>query len=273
MQEPSCECFEVASTAAAGQDKKAEAIPLGSRFSTEEAGMSTATKLVEAETFGELLEQLGGISPHRVRLRPSPGSATEQDVLDILNRTNRLYELVDGVLVEKVMGYAESTLACNLIKLLGNFLDRHDLGNLAGMDGTMRLMPKLVLIPDVSFVRWENLPSRRPPAEPIPNLVPDLAVEVLSEGKTRAEMERKRREYFLAGVSLLWLIDLDARVVQVYDSPENCRVFTESDTLDGGSVLPGLSLPVREIFARSPPREEGETKRTPRRSSKRKKPH
>jgi Uma2 family endonuclease len=228
--------------------------------------MSKATPSVEPETFGELLEQLGGVSPHRVRLRPPPGSATEKDLLDILTRTNRPCELVDGVLVEKVMGYPESTSACQIIKLLGNFLDRHDLGNLAGMDGTMRLIPKLVRIPDVSFVRWEKLPARQPPAEPIPDLVPDLAVEILSEDNTRGEMDRKLREYFLAGVSLVWFVDRNTRTVKVYESPENYRIFTESDTLDGGSVLPGLSLSVREIFARSPMQAPSRTKRTSRRT-------
>lgn len=228
--------------------------------------MSTAATPAEPENFGELLEQLGGISPHRVRLRPPPGSATEKDVLDILHRTNRLCELVDGVLVEKVMGYPESTLACRIIQLLGNFLDRHDLGNLAGMDGTLRLMPKLVRIPDVSFVSWEKLPNRQPPAEPIPDLVPDLAVEVLSEGNTRGEMDRKLREYFLAGVSVVWFVDAKTRTVKVYDTPESRRVLTEDDTLDGGSVLPELALPVRDIFARSPASAPREASRTGRRT-------
>lgn len=231
--------------------------------------MSTAIPSAGPETIGELLEQLGGISPHRIRLRPPPGSATEKDLLDILNRTNRPCELVDGVLVEKVMGYPESTLACQLIKLLGNFLDRHDLGNLAGMDGTMRLMPKLVRIPDVSFVRWEKLPSRQPPAEPIPDLVPDLVVEILSEGNTRAEMERKLREYFLAGVTLVWFVDPRARTVKVYESPEAPRVFAENDIIDGGSVLPGLSLSVREIFARTPAQALSPTRRTTSRKKRR----
>ncbi len=233
--------------------------------------MAPVIPSTEPETFGELLEQLGGISPHRVRLRPPPGEATEKDLLDILNRTNRPCELVNGVLVEKVMGYPESTLACQLIKLLGNFLDRHDLGNLAGMDGTMRLMPKLVRIPDVSFVRWEKLPSRQPPAEPIPDLVPDLVVEILSEGNTRGEMERKLREYFLAGVSLVWFVDRNARTVKVYESPEDFRVFTENETLDGGSVLPGLSLSVRDVFARTPPQALPQTRRAPRRTTSHKK--
>jgi Uma2 family endonuclease len=124
------------------------------------------------------------------------------------------------------------------------------------MDGTMRLMPKLVRIPDISFVRWEKLSGHEPPSEPIPDLVPDLAVEVLSEGNTRGEMDRKLREYFLAGVSLVWFVDRQSRTVQVYTSPEDTRVLKESDILDGGSVLSGLTLPVHEIFARSPRRPE-----------------
>ncbi|MDB5305658.1 MAG: hypothetical protein JWM97_3207 [Phycisphaerales bacterium] len=59
-------------------------------------------------TVGDLLDQLGGISPDRVRYRPAPGTATEQDVIDIEARENRLYELVDGVLVEKEGGYVDS---------------------------------------------------------------------------------------------------------------------------------------------------------------------
>jgi len=66
---------------------------------------------VPFETVGEMLEQLGRIDPRRVRLRPPPGQATEKDVLALLDRENRLYELVDGILVEKVMGLKESALA------------------------------------------------------------------------------------------------------------------------------------------------------------------
>jgi hypothetical protein len=69
-----------------------------------------STVQVERFTVADLLEQLGGISPERVRLQPAPGMATEQDVLDIYAREKRPCELVDGVLVEKPMGYYESRL-------------------------------------------------------------------------------------------------------------------------------------------------------------------
>lgn len=221
--------------------------------------MATRSGHTLPETFGELLKQLGNINPHRIRLRPLPGTATEKDLLDLLERTDRLYELVDGVLVEKVMGYAESSLALWLGFLLQLFLEEHDLGNLAGPDGTVRLMPRLVRIPDLSFVRWEKFPSRELPTEPIPDLVPDLAVEVLSKGNTPGEIRRKLREYFLTGATLVWLVDARKRQVHVYTAPDQCRTLTEDDTLDGGQVLPGLSLPVRKIFIRVPKQLGGRT--------------
>lgn len=151
-------------------------------------------------TIADLLQQLGGIPPSRIRFRPPPGTATEKDLLDIHRRKKRLYELVDGVLVEKVMGYPESSLTAHLIYLLHDFLCQHDLGNLAGADGAVQLMKGLIRIPDISFVSWDRLPGRQIPDKPILGLAPDLAVEVLSPGNTKQEMDRKVREYFLSGV-------------------------------------------------------------------------
>jgi Uma2 family endonuclease len=216
--------------------------------------MARAKALANLDNMGELLEHLGGISPHRIRLNPPPGQATEKDLLAILDRTNRIFELVDGVLVEKVMGYPEGTLALDIVRLLGPYLDQHDLGDLAGADATMRIMPRLVRIPDVSFIRWEKYPGRQRPTVPIPHLVPDLAIEVLSEGNTPGEMERKLREYFLAGVEAVWMVDPRQRTVKVHTpTNQDGTLLTEAETLDGGSVLPGLNLPVRRIFARVPP--------------------
>jgi Uma2 family endonuclease len=215
--------------------------------------MPRAHPLAQLDNFEELLEHLGGISPRRICLKPPPGQAKEKDLLAILDRTNRIYELVDGVLVEKVMGYPEGALASDITFLLRLYLQRNNLGDLAGADATMRIMPRLVKIPDVSFVRWDKLPARQRPVEPIPDLVPDLAIEVLSEGTTPAEMDRKLREYFLAGVEMVWQVDQRRRTVSVHTATAQAgTVLTEAGTLDGGTVLPGLNLPVRRIFERVP---------------------
>jgi Uma2 family endonuclease len=204
------------------------------------------------ETMADLLDQLGGIPPNRVRMDPIPGTATERDILKLQRRTDRLYELVDGVLVEKAMGFIESTLACDLIKFLGIFLDANDLGFLAGPDGAARLMPGLVRIPDISFVAWEQLPKRERPRDPIARLAPALAVEVLSPSNTDKEMERKLKEYFLSGVRVVWLVDPEARTVRVYTAPDRGSILAEGQALDGGEVLPGFRLPVSKVFAEVP---------------------
>jgi Uma2 family endonuclease len=201
-------------------------------------------------TVTDLLARLGNIPPHRVLLRPTPGTATEQDVIDIEAREDRLCELVDGVLVEKAMGYEESALAALLIHFLVGFVRQHDLGIVAGADGTLRLMPGLVRIPDVSFVSWDRLPGRRYPRQPIPDLAPDLAVEVLSKSNTAQEMKRKLREYFGVGVRLVWCVDPRARTVRVYTAENQSVLLTAEQTLDGGAVLPGFALPLAQLFPR-----------------------
>jgi Uma2 family endonuclease len=200
-------------------------------------------------TVADLLKKLGNIPPERVHLDPPPGTATEKDVLEMEQRQGRLCELVDGVLVEKTMGLAESFLAMRLGYLLYQYLAEHDLGILAGEQGPFRLWPGLVRIPDVSFISWDQLPNRKIPKKPIPDLYPDLAVEVLSRKNTKAEIDRKLHEYFRSGTRLAWVVDPRKRTVRVYPAPDQSHLVAEDQSLDGGDVLPGLNLPLREVFA------------------------
>jgi Uma2 family endonuclease len=114
-------------------------------------------------------------------------------------------------------------------------------------------MPRLVRIPDVAFVSWKRVPDHAYPEEPIPDLAPDLAIEVLSKHNTKAEMQRKLKEYFLTGVELVWFVDPVKRRVQVFTSPEESHIVHEDEVLDGGNVLPGFKLPLRKLFARLKP--------------------
>src|SRR6266566_4083084 len=100
----------------------------------------------------------------------------------------------------------------------------------------MRLSSGLVRIPDVSFVSWDRLPGRRVPDVPIPDLAPDLAVEVLSESNTAEEMAIKRREYFTSGTRLVWQIDPVTRTAEVFTSLDQSVTLDESQALDGGDV-------------------------------------
>jgi Uma2 family endonuclease len=202
------------------------------------------------KTMGEVLEALGGVPAHRVRLQPAPGTATERDVIEAYDRERRRCELVDGVLVEKDrMGYGESRLAWQLGFFLTTFLQGHDLGQVAGEQAAIRLLPGLVRFPDVLFVSWARGPKGKNRQKPIPDLAPDLAVEVLSKSNTRKEVDRKIGEYFRAGVRLVWIVDPRKRTVRVYTAPERSTLLNEGDRLDGGDVLPGFRLAIREWFA------------------------
>jgi Uma2 family endonuclease len=220
------------------------------RWKPEGALMATVlTSPPGVQTLADFLEQLGNIPLSRIRVRAPLGTATEQDVLDIYARDKRLCELVDGVLVEKAMGFEECCLATMLILFLQGFVRPRNLGLVTAPDGLVRLSSGLVRIPDVAFFSWDHIPGRRRPKKPIPDLCPDLAVEILSTSNTAAEMLRKRREYFEAGARLVWLIDPANRTVEVYTSPDQRTLLDESQTLDGGDVLPGFVLPLRELFA------------------------
>jgi Uma2 family endonuclease len=196
---------------------------------------------------------LGKIPLRRICFTPPPGTATERDLLAAMRRSDRLYELVDGTLVEKAMGFSESLIAGQILTAINVFARKHDLGRSTGADGTVRLLKGLVRIPDVSFFCWDKLPGRVLPSKPIPDLFPDLAVEVLSKTNTSEEMERKLREYFLAGVRLVWMIDLRQRTAAVYTGPDApAAILDETQTLDGGNVLPGFTLALAELFADLP---------------------
>jgi Uma2 family endonuclease len=217
--------------------------------------MTIATAIGPTKAIGdppnldELVGRLGGITLSRILIDPAPGTATETDALEARRRFNRLYELVDGVLVEKVMGFSDSLLAGALIQILRNFVIPRNLGVVSASDGSIRLFSGLIRIPDVAFTSWDRFPDRRIPKEPIPSLTPDLVIEVLSESNTSPEMERKRREYFTSGVLLIWEFDHETRAVVVYTPDGSVTRLGASQTLNGGTVLPGFVLEIGEIFS------------------------
>lgn len=207
-------------------------------------------------TLQDALARLGSIPLDRIRWNPHPGTAREEDVLARPDGEKRLVELVDGVLVEKPMGYYESLLAVVLIQQLGSYLQTRNAGIVLGADAPLRLKPGSVRLPDVSFVSWTHFPNRKLPRAQIGPFAPDLAVEIISPGNTAAEMDRKLREYFAAGTVLAWLVYPESRTVRVYRSATEYETVAETGVLNGGTLLPGFTLSVREWFDRAGERDE-----------------
>jgi Uma2 family endonuclease len=221
---------------------------------------ATLTTAHRIPTIADLLSRLGDIPPDRVRSEPPPGTATEADVIRFSEKDDTLYELVDGTLVEKAMGWGETELESWLFGFLANHLREHDLGKAYVGTGMIRLGKGKVRGPDLTVLLWDHVPTDEENAKyPIARTVPDLVVEVISRSNTPKEMARKRKEYFTAGTTLVWQVYPKARTVEVYTSPGRFKTFGIDDTLDGGTVMPDFRLPVRTLF--SPPTKPGGRKR------------
>lgn len=206
------------------------------------------------ETFADLHARLGGVPLSRIRLKPAPGTATEDD---LEKPETSLCELIDGVLVEKAMGTRESMLGLYIGQLLFRHIDPNDLGVLLGADGFLRLGEGLVRGPDVSFIPWAAFPNGEPPEdEAYWTVAPGLIVEVLSPDNRRAEIDRKLREFFEVGCKLAWVIDPGTKTAKVYTSAKRFKEVDATGTLDGGKVLPGFKLSLAELFAVGKPRKK-----------------
>jgi Uma2 family endonuclease len=202
-------------------------------------------------TAADMQQRLGGVPLERILMVPPPGTATVEDVERVRRQTGRICELVDGILVEKPVGYYGSRIAVVLGHMIEGYLDTHDLGMTLGEAGTLEILSDIVRAADVAYIGWDRIPGEELPEEPVPDLVPDLAVEVLSKSHTPREMERKLREYFEAGVRLVWFIDPKAQTALVYTAPDQCSPVEQDGTLSGGDVLPGFEVPLKEVFERA----------------------
>ena len=160
------------------------------------------------------------------------------------------WELWDGELRRVPgSGIEASSIAGNVYFFVKAHVRETQLGVVTGADGSYILFPdeRTVVVPDVAFIRWDRLPGgeRISRYSPVP---PDVAVEVQSPSDEPADMAAKRALYARAGV-LLWWVDPASRTVTVYRPGQHPLALTEVDSLDGGDVLPGLTIPVADIFA------------------------
>lgn len=217
----------------------------------------TATRipnLQTATTVADLLHALGDIPPERVRVVPPIGQATLEDLIAANESGNGpVCEWVDDTLVEKAVGYFESWVGTIISGQFDRFLETNDLGMFLGEAGVLRILPRVGRAGDVTFVAWTSLPGGKPlPREDnVPEVVPDLVVEVLSANNTPREMERKRGEYFTAGVKHVWEIDPVSESARAYTGVESVREIPKGGTLEAEDVLPGFTLSLEQVFARA----------------------
>jgi Uma2 family endonuclease len=177
---------------------------------------------------------------------PQPGSAQGTASVEDVER----YEVINGVRVEREpMGAFETVLASWLCHLINSFAGDKKLG-LAVNEVLFVLNASLDLKrrPDVAFVSYARWPTAVVAREAAWNVVPDLAVEIVSPTNLAEEIDNKIMDYFRAQVRLVWVIYPDSGRIYIYRSPTHVSILERTDTLDGGEVLPGFRLPVVGLY-------------------------
>lgn len=160
------------------------------------------------------------------------------------------YEVIDGVRVEREpMGAFETVLASWLCHVMNSFAAGKKLGLAVNeVLFVLNAARSLHRRPDVAFVSYARWPTSMVAREPAWNIVPDLAVEIVSPTNLAAEIDRKITDYFQAGVRLVWVFYPDSGRVYVYQSPTRVGIHERTDTLDGGEVLPGFQLSIAGLY-------------------------
>lgn len=160
-----------------------------------------------------------------------------------------LYEVVNGRRVELLVGAFEIDIASELLGHLRPFARAKGLGR--AVTEMLFLLASVATKrrPDVAFVSYARWPrERRVPRGEAWEVVPELAVEVVSATNTAEEILAKIREYFQAGVKRVWVIYPTEEQVYSYDSSTHNRILTRKDDLDGEDILPGFRLPIAVLF-------------------------
>jgi Uma2 family endonuclease len=162
---------------------------------------------------------------------------------------DRNFEYIGGEVFEVVSNSYSSEIAAIIIVYFGAFLLQHNIGRLTGADGGYIIAGERY-IPDAAFISYIKQP--KPCREAYNPNPPDLVVEVLSPSNDDDKMRIKIANYLLVGV-IVWVVNPDTHEVEIYAPGHKVKILTENDTLDGGNVLPGFILAVKDVF----PKEDG----------------
>ncbi|MEO8609545.1 MAG: Uma2 family endonuclease [Chloroflexota bacterium] len=162
----------------------------------------------------------------------------------------RRWEFIDGEVIEVPSNPLSSQIAALIIAALVVFVRPRGLGHVTGEAAGYKIEGR-DFSPDVAFVskqRQSSLPYR----EQYNPVAPDLMVEVLSpsnktDKREREVIEDKIRVCAYARI-LLWIVDPELRSVKVYTPGQPVRTIEFDGVLNGGDVLSGFELPVKDIF-------------------------
>lgn len=174
-----------------------------------------------------------------------------ETIADAPENANRLLELIEGEIVEKMPSFRPSYIAGIILTYINIFLFQHPIGRATVADGSYVMDEENEFIPDVAYISKERMPELPDRKALIP---PDLAVEVVSPTDSIRDVQRKAQKYLRLGTRMVWIVYPDDQSVDVcLPDPDmadgmRVRVVRDDGVLDGGDVLPGFTLAVKDIF-------------------------
>lgn len=158
---------------------------------------------------------------------------------------DRLFELINGEIVEKMPTLKHGRITARLVIRVGNLVEEKKMGWIA--TEVRHRMPnddENARLPDISFYSDTTRPT--PERGPLPYM-PELCIEIQSPDDSLKEMLEKAEYYLANGAHMVWLIYTEKQLIEVLTADMRL-LLTIDETLEGGDVLPGFALPVRELF-------------------------
>jgi len=155
--------------------------------------------------------------------------------------------LLRGRLIEQpYRGELSSHVATSLMVHLANHVADHRLGDVFAPCGfQLTWNPDTVLAPATAFVRSDPSVELSDDYHHGP---PDLAIELDGPSEQPDHLTVKVSEWLAAGCPMVFVVEPRRRTVTVYRSGGEVVVLADDDVLDGGDVVPGWKLPLRELF-------------------------
>jgi len=171
--------------------------------------------------------------------------------LQALPKDGFSHEVIDGELaMSPKNNFLHENVFSRLYLALAEFNRQHRLGVVRGSSAGFWMRNRNCRAPDISFIpkaRLEQL-GFRPNARGFFPGAPDLAVEVLSESNTRAEIDERLNDFFSSGTQIAWVIDPERQRVEVCHSLTKRQLIGSGGLLEGEQLLPGFKFPIADLF-------------------------
>jgi Uma2 family endonuclease len=181
---------------------------------------------------------------------PTIVRAMTADELLTMPQDHNRHELVQGELRTMTpTGHEHGRIVVRLAWRLARFVEEHDLGVVYAAETGFKIAsdPDTVRAPNVAFISQARLDEVGQVRGYWPG-APDLVAEVVSPSDVYTEVEEKVLDWLEAGTRCVIVINPRSRAITVYRSLADILVLTDGDTLEAPEIVPGWSVPVRELF-------------------------